>query len=356
MLPNGGEGGMQRIVARLAEAQRSSGHEVAVAASPGIITQPLFGEPRFDIPSVTRSPASIAAAAGVVRRITRSWSPQVVHGHSARLAPVISLATSAGRRRPALISVHGMPEETVPAVARGLRLARLPVVAVGPGLGAALEQHGLACRVVPNGVSPPPPPADRASLRREWDIPDGASLLLAVGRLVPQKNHLVAVKALAHVPDAVLVILGDGPLRESLEQEAALLGVDDRLRLPGFRPDARAIMAAVDVVVMPSVWEGLPAVALEALGARAPLIAAATPGLKDWLTDGVDALLVPPHDPEMLGRAVLRLIHERNLVATLARGGARTFEQHTEKAMAENYSILYTELVERHRRKSDAVD
>lgn len=345
VLPNAGEGGVQRNVALLAGAQRAAGHEVAVAGAPGPL-QHVFGEPWFDVPTVTRNPATLVSSARACRTIIRKWRPDVVNGHTVRLAPVVSLATGAGRWPVAVISAHGMPHEAVAAGARALRASRLPVIAVGPGLAAALDQHGVACRMIPNGIPPAPQPADGPALRREWSIPAAAPLAVAVGRLVPQKNHPVAVRALVAAPDVFLVILGEGPLRAQLEDEAARLGVVDRLRLVGFRDDARAVMAAADVVVMPSVWEGFGVAALEALAAGTPLVVSAGFGFTEWLHDGVDSLFVPVDDPQALAGAVTRVLSDVALAARLETGGLVKAANYTVDSTASQHIQIYRALKE----------
>lgn len=346
VLPNSGEGGVQRTVAILVTAQRDAGHEVAVAGTAGPLRS-LFAEPWFDIPAVTTRLVDLARAVGACRKIIRSWRPDVVHGHTARLAPVLSVATGGGRWPGAVISAHGMPADAVRASALALRASRLAVIAVGPGLAAAFRQHGLRCHMIPNGISPPPPPVSRSSLRAEWGIPDCMSLAVAVGRLVPQKNHLCAIRALPSAPDVVLAILGEGPLREELAAEAERLGVSKRLRLVGFRPDAREVMAAADIVVMPSVWEGLPIAGVEALSSGTPLVAAAAPGLEDWLTDGRDARLVPPDEPAALACALQDVVRDPELAARLSAGARETAEHYTAEAMVDKHMRLYAEVAAR---------
>src|SRR5262249_10241403 len=175
------------------------------------------------------------------------WRPDVVHAHNPGMAAVTALAT----RRPAIVSVHGVPEEDWAATTRVLRLSRLGVVACGPGVEAAPE--GRVRAAIPDGHPPPPPPAPPPA-QPEWPRP----LLLSVGRLVEQKNHALAIRALAHVPDATLVIAGEGPLRGELEREAREAGVADRVVLAGLRPDARALMGAADAIVLPPRRQRLP--------------------------------------------------------------------------------------------------
>lgn len=336
-------GGAERAVVSLARGARAAGHAVALAAAPGPVADELGGE-RFSLPILRRRPWLLPLAGLALRRALRAWRPDVVHCHNPGMAVVTALATLR-RRPPALVSVHGVPEEDWPAAGRALRLAGLPAVACGPGVAAAMEEAGYPpVGTIPNAVGPPPEPADRSALEHEWDLAPGQPLLVSVGRLVAQKNHALAVRALANVPGAALVLVGEGPLAAEMRREAEAVGVADRLVLAGLRPDARAVVGAADAVVLPSVWEGLPLVALEALAAGTPIVATAVRGLRELLTDGVDALLVPPGDADALASALRRVLEDGELARRLREGARRTAAAHSEEAMVEAYLALYDRL------------
>jgi glycosyltransferase involved in cell wall biosynthesis len=149
------------------------------------------------------------------------------------------------------------------------------------------------------------------------------------------------VSALASIPELRLAILGVGELRAELERQAGALGVRERLVMPGVRRDARAIVGAADMALLPSRWEGLPLVALEALAAGTPMVATAVRGIRELLTDGENALLVPPGDPEALASAIGRLLADRSLAEALAGNGRRLSEQYGEGQMVASFLELY---------------
>jgi glycosyltransferase involved in cell wall biosynthesis len=338
-------GGAERMVASLAGGARRAGHNVAVAAAPGPLAAELDVEV-FPLPVVRRRPATAAQAAWALAGPLREWRPDLVHCHNPGMAVVTSLATFRGRRRPALASVHGVAEEDYPAAARALRLAGLPSVACGPGVAAALAEHGVDVKAtIVNGVAPAPPPADRVALAREWTIPPEAPLVVNVGRLVHQKNQALAVRALAEVPDAFLLVLGEGALRSELEQEAVRAGVEDRVVLAGVRPDARAVLGAADAVVISSRWEGLPLVALEALAAGKPLVATAVRGVRELLGDGETALVVEPGDAGALATALRRVLDDPGLARRLGERGRQLAAQYTEEQMIQAFLEVYDSLL-----------
>lgn len=338
-------GGAERVVVALVRASRAAGHEVAVAAAPGAFARDL-GVERYPIPLVRRRLSHLALAAWAVNRARRAFRPDLLHAHNPAMAGATSVASRRGRRPRALVTVQGVPDEDYPKSARVLRLAGLPVVACGPGVAAALAEHGLQVRAtIVNSVPPAVPPADRAALADEWRLPDGQRLIVAVGRLVPQKNHALAIRALPHVPDAVLAIVGGGPLREQLERVADEAGVRGRVVFAGVRSDARAVMGAADAVVLPSRWEGLPLTGLEALAAGTPLVATAVRGIQELVVDGESALVVPPDDARALARALERVLGERDLAERLRRCGREIAAAHSEEAMVAQYHRLYAELL-----------
>jgi glycosyltransferase involved in cell wall biosynthesis len=338
-------GGAERVVVALARGARSAGHDVAVAAAPGPLADEL-GAPVFPLPLLRRRPWLVPLTALRVRQALAAWPAELVHCHNPGMAAATSLATIRGRRPPALVSIHGVRNEDYRVAARVLRLAGLPAVACGLGVEVALaEQRYDVVATIPNGIPPAPPPGDRAELDREWGLAPEQRLVVLVGRLVDQKNQGLAIAALAEIPGATLAVLGEGPLRASLEREALHAGIADRVVFAGVRHDAREIIGAADAVVIPSRFEGLPLVALEALAARTPIVATAVRGLRELLTDGETALLVPPGDARLLAAALRRVLEEDVLAERLAEAGLRVAAEYTEERMVNGYLTLYNHLL-----------
>lgn len=338
-------GGAERIVASLVEGARERGHAAAVAAAPGAVADELGLQP-FPLPLLERRPWRIPAGAWRVRQAIRAFRPDVVHAQNPAMAVLTAVATGRGRRPPALVSVHGVPEEDYPRTARLLQLAGLPVVACGPGVEAGLADVGfVTAETIANAVPPSPEPRNRADVERELGVPAGLRLVVAVGRLVQVKNHALAIRALAEVPGAALAILGEGPLKHELAQAAIAAGVADRVLLAGVRADARAIMAAADAVVVSSHGEGLPLVALEALAARTPLVATSVRGIRELLTHGRAGLLVPPGDASALAGALRRVLEDERLAHALTEAGAELVAPYSETRMVEGYLNLYERLL-----------
>jgi glycosyltransferase involved in cell wall biosynthesis len=222
----------------------------------------------------------------------------------------------------------------------------LPVVACGAGVAASLREHGTApLRTVNNGVGPPPPDGRGGTLRHELGIASGLRLVVAAGRLVPQKRHELAVDAVARIPDVALLILGDGPLKPSLMRRIEERGLSSRVRLMGVRHDARAILGAAEVVVQPSDWEGLPMVVLEAMSAARPVVATRIRGVQELVRDGIDGLLVAPGDADALATGIRTLLDHPDLARRLgAAAASRVESDFSEAGMAGSYRMLWRQL------------
>jgi glycosyltransferase involved in cell wall biosynthesis len=334
-------GGAERVVLSLARRGDS-----AIAAAPGELDDEAAGIRRFELPLVERRATRIPGATIAVISAIRSFRPDVVHVHNPGVALPAGLATWRGRRPPALVSVHGVPEDDYATAARVLRIAGLPVVACGPGVEAALKHHGVRVRAtIVNGVSPAPPPSDRAAVMRELGLPADAPLLVSTGRLVEQKDHELALEALERVPGAALAVLGEGHLRSRLEEHASDDGLSGRVALPGVRRGAREIMGAADAIVLPSRWEGLPLVALEALAAGRPIVATEVRGLRELLENERTALLVD-EDADALAAAIRRVLDDPALARSLGEAGLQEASRYSEDAMVDGYRRLYEEIAQ----------
>ena len=163
----------------------------------------------------------------------------------------------------------------------------------------------------------------RAVLRRELGLPQDRPLLVSIGRLTAVKGFDVAIRALADVPDATLVIVGEGEQRAVLDELAAPYG--DRVRFVGRQPQETALryLRAADVFVLSSHTEGLSHVLLEAITVGTPAVATRVGGNPEILTDGVNGLLVPPDNPPVLAASINYLLADPAYAAKLAEAGRR---------------------------------
>jgi glycosyltransferase involved in cell wall biosynthesis len=168
----------------------------------------------------------------------------------------------------------------------------------------------------------------------------GKPRVLFVGRLAPQKgvDTLVEAAGLLEHPSAQVLLVGDGPERPALERVTERLGVGDRLRFEGFVTHDRlpAAMAHADVLVLPSLYEELGTVLLEAMQAGLPIVASETGRIPDVMEDGVNGLLVPPGDPEALARAIDRILSDGDLARRLSEGAHERGKDYDWEVLAEH--------------------
>jgi glycosyltransferase involved in cell wall biosynthesis len=187
-----------------------------------------------------------------------------------------------------------------------------------------------------------------SDIRRELGLDENVPLVGAVAGLRKEKALEVLLDAhatlTAKVPDAHLVIAGDGPCRAELEDHIARLGIDARAHLLGARRDVDAILRQVDVGVISSDWEGMPLFVFECMAAGAPLVATAVGGLPDIVTDEETGLLVPPREPAALAAAIERVLTHERVARRLAVKAAARLDQFRIEAVARKFADLYEEL------------
>lgn len=293
-------GGVGRHVASLAGGLRAAGHRVTVAGPAS--TAALFGfDSHVEVEIGGRPhPVRDAAALRALRRLAQDHD--LVHAHGLRAGALAVLLP-----RPVVVTLHNAVDGRLAEVLERLVARRARVVlAAGPDL--ADRARALGARDV--RLAPVAAPALQAT---GVDPGLGRPLVLAVGRLHPQKGYDVLLAALPLLGDAVVAVAGDGPLAAELKAAAP------QVRWLGRRDDVADLLAAADVVVLPSVWEARSLTAQEALRAGRPLVATAVGAVPDLVGDG--AVLVPPGDPAALGKAVRQLLDHPDEAAALAARG-----------------------------------
>lgn len=348
-------GGVGQHVRSLAGRLVSAGLRVVVCGPRG--TEELFGfaatGARFVPVEIASGPRAATDPRTVARLREVTAGADVVHAHGLR-AGLLAVLAATGRGTPVVVSWHN-------AVLGGPGLARTVsgllerVVARGATitLGAsddlvarALALGGRDVRLAPVGVGLPRLP-NRVPLAVREELGAGSRpVVLAVGRLHPQKGYEVLVAAAARWahrdPVPLVVVAGSGPLEARIRAEVDRLGAP--VRLLGRRDDMADLLSAADVVVLPSRWEARSLVAQEALHAGRPLVATAVGGLPGLLGDG--AVLVPPGDVDAFDQAVRALLDDPGRAGEVAaRGRARARTWPTEDDTAAQVAAVYAELL-----------
>ena len=193
---------------------------------------------------------------------------------------------------------------------------------------------------------------ERNVLKKEWGIKGEAPVIGIVSKLWEGKGHATLIHAFEglkqEIPEAVLVIVGEGPLREKLSDLACGLGLKDSVLFTGFQMDVRRIMATFDVAVLPSFFEGMGRVLLEAMAMEKPVVASSVGGIPDLVHHGKTGLLVTPGSVSELKSTLLTLIQNPALAREMGREGRkRISEEFSAGRMAQSIERLYRELLQR---------
>lgn len=251
-------------------------------------------------------------------QVVRQFQPDIVHSHGYVLAYTLGPATLAGV--PGQVhTIHNVAGWDMPWWGRPiLSLAALigvaPVAVSAEVARTARSANRTEALIIPNGI-PVESYQSASRTRQRWRTENGFGqddlLIVSVARLTRQKNHSLLLQAFARLmpaPDVQLVLVGDGPLKEELQREAATLGIVDQVRFLGVREDVPDILAASDIFALSSDAEGNPLALMEAMAAGLPVVATAVGGVPELLTNGRDGFVVSPGDPDALAAALSQLV------------------------------------------------
>jgi glycosyltransferase involved in cell wall biosynthesis len=370
LLATGTNGGAQEHVFNLLTRIDRERYDVSlVSLSNGSAVRRLE---RTGVPVCVIDEVDDTAAIDAVARHLAAVKADVVHNHMYRAEVVGTQAAwkiAATSRRPLVVStVHSsrIRSEEDRALVRRLTPKMDHLIAVSRAIVRKIEDEGrigAPVSLIYNGVD-----LQRyvdqevcCTLHAEYDIADGAPIVGVVARLEPEKGHPTLLEAwphvLASVPNAHLLIVGEGSQREALEAQAAALGLlgprrgSASVTFTGRRDDIPAVTAALDVAVLPSYREAQGLSILEAMALSRPVVASAVGGIPEMVEDGRTGLLVAPHDPEALGAAIARLLTDHPLADTLARAGHDlVYERFCVEQMVRAVETIYDDSVAEERR------
>ncbi len=194
--------------------------------------------------------------------------------------------------------------------------------------------------------------ANGAQLRQSWGIQNGAPLLGFVGQLDERKGISVLLSSfeeiVRRVPQARLIIVGEGPLREMIESEIRAHGWEDRIRLSGFLNDVPAVMSAIDLLLLPSFWEGFGIVLIEAMAAAKPVVTTAVSSMPEIVDEGRTGFLVPPGDATALAARACELLQDHEMRRAFGVAARARVEEHFSMAtMLQKIETLFQQQAER---------
>ena len=356
VLPEVDPGGAERIVLSLARHLPPGRFRVEVAAldGRGALAEGFraLGCPVHDLGC--RTPLHLMVAGGRLRKLVAEVRPAIVHSHLLRA----HLAAAGAGRWPGVSATVATEHQADPR-RWALRLIRRAtrgttrVTAVSNGVRRHLLAAGFdAARMttVANGIELDGLGAARPLERSLLGLPGEARVALFTGRLTYQKGLDILLKAMAgqaaEAQAMHLLVAGEGQARPSLEGLAMRLGVSPRVHFLGRRDDVRQLMKSVHLAVLPSRWEGLSLVLLEAMAAGLPVVTTAVEGAAEVLEDGVSGVLVPGEDPAALGAAMRRVFDDPALARRLGEAAAEKVRRdHSAEGMAAGYVKIYEHLL-----------
>jgi len=186
-------------------------------------------------------------------------------------------------------------------------------------------------------------------IRKEFGLDTSAVVFGIIGRLTPPKDHQVFLQAAAlilqSVPQARFLIVGDGSLRQELESRALELGIAASVTFTGMRRDIPAMLAALDVLVLSSLWEGLPVNLLEGMASALPVVATKVGSIPDVATEET-AILVPSSDPDAIAQACIKLANDPELRLRMGQAGLKRVKaRYSMDVMINHTAALYSELL-----------
>ncbi|MBD3673133.1 MAG: glycosyltransferase [Planctomycetaceae bacterium] len=273
---------------------------------------------------------------------------------------------------PLLFVEHGRAVPDYPRPKRKIfnRLALGPkdrIVAVGKDVRRALiENEGLSperVEVIYNGVDLTPIStlgSQRGEIRSELGYDDRDFVIIQVARLDYLKDHLTAIRSMSElistVPQARLLIVGEGPERSKIESEIKSLSLEKHVRLLGLRQDVPRLLNSADVMLLTSISEGIPLTLIEGMAARLPIVSTEVGGVTEVVQDGVTGLLAPAQSPNVLADQLSRLVKDAALRTSLGGAGEQVaLEKFSEPVMHAQYATLFSEVIDQKLIKTNVV-
>jgi glycosyltransferase involved in cell wall biosynthesis len=359
-------GGAVAHVIGLMQADVKAGHSVGVVAAPEPrlmleaknINVPFFPNPYFVFGV---QPLQDIRTLWPVFRAVRKFKPDIISAHSTKAGYAARLA-GMFLKKPVIFTAHGWSftegrsnrQRYLLALAE--RLAAWFTTAI---ICVSEYDQGLALKfkvappeklvVIHNGVDPAPLLDARGErVRREFGL-GKVPVLAMVGRLTPQKDPLTLLEACRLLKtDFRLMMVGDGELRSKAEKFVADNNLGDKVTFTGNRTDIPDILAASDILVLDSRWEGLPMVIIEAQMAGVPVVASSVGGVPELIEDGVTGFLVPPRNPQALADVLFNLIVNPKLLRRVASAARdKALHEFTLKRMLTKTHQLYEDILKK---------
>jgi len=358
-----GAGGAERLVLHLGRWLQCQGHVVEVVNIYRDTTlQSEFEAAGVCVRNMRMTPYVSQWYPGALVSYLRRFQADVVHCHET--AWVKSALACRWAHVPCVFTLHLRHEQWFRNDQRRLRQAASATdycVGVAPEIPSLfvdfLGMPAERVRYIRNGI-PDIHSVEKPSVDWVCDIPPDAKLVGMVGRFDEiQKDQMTLVQAMAMVqdvvPEAHLLLVGEGPRRAEVEQLVSQLGMSRCVHFLGLRRDVPVVLHHLDVFVLSSRHEGESLAILEAMSAQRPIVATAVGGTPGLLANGECGLLVPPGDAQAMAQAIVELLTNKTKAGELARRARERFlREYTIDRMGERYLELYEKAIAQHREKT----
>jgi glycosyltransferase involved in cell wall biosynthesis len=361
VLPNLGPGGAERMVVHLLRGLDSARFQTRLVSLFRIESDELGREARQAAGEARSLDKRLGVDLRMLARFDRQvaeFRPHVIHTH--RYVLRYTLPSTLTRRPPVAVhTVHNVANREVDWAGRLLNRIALrwwvrPVAVADVVARSLTTAYGLrGIPTIPNGIPVDrygDPRVNRSEWRKREAISESELVVVCIGRFAAQKNQGLLVDAFSLLSHSrrtcKLLFVGEGAQMAEVRQSIARLRLGDRVRLLGRRSDIPAVLAACDLVVQPSLWEGNPLSVMEAMAAGKAVVATSVGGVPDLIDHGVTGWLVPPNDVSQLESALTRLIEDDDLRAELGAHAAATARARFDvSVMTKGYEDLYESLL-----------
>lgn len=350
-------GGTEVYTLNMAKAMKDRGHKVYWATVQNGRFKKTVEEQGIELLHCnlgSRIPSAFFQSLLSIRRISKEKEIEIVHSADAYSAMVASLAFRNSKKKPYLIwSNVGIGSKTYSLMLKICGKSFDMIIAVSNFIRNRMIEEGfdpekIKCHIGSREMKLPT--IDRQVLRREIGIEKEDIVIGTVGRVVKMKGNKTIILAMPEilkaVPNAKLLIVGDGLERQELEKLVCQMNLENRIVFLGFRQDIENMYNIFDIVAFPTYYEALGYIPVEAMFYEKPLIASLTGGIPEIVIDSYNGLVVPPAIPQMWSKAIIKLLTGLDLQERLRQNGKQYYNSHlTEKISNDGLEQLYFEVM-----------
>lgn len=350
-----GQGGAEKIVYQLATGMKEKGQGICVASTGGVYAGQLKKHhiPHYGLDDLEhKNPGVILRTLWRLHRIIKKEKIDIIHTHHRMAALYARILKLFYPKIKLIYTAHNV--FTNKKLLTSLSLSGTFIAAVGKNVKQNLvEFFGLKekkIRIIYNAVHIEKKDTDKHSAMLESLKKQNYLLVAAIGRLSEQKGIDVFIRAVYEVkkkiPQVKGVIIGDGEQREELEKLTSDLGLTSDIIFLGYQKYITALIGQIDLVVMPSRWEGFPLTPIEVFAMQKTVAASDIGGIREIVRNGENGLLVPKDEAEAFGEAIVKLLTDDELRSCLEKNGKADYESRYDyESFIRQYEMFYREVM-----------